>query len=379
MDAIKCGIPPKNKLAGSISLQHTVGGIYRKLQDLTKSIGLLLRSAGKVDSTMVWFITIVVVALALLAHLGTRNRVAEVSLLVMLLVGSLFVLGFGVLLGVLGPSFLVPAVELSISTLRMMSLLAIVAGLAGIAICVAPLLRMRSRRAGDQKWTQPPVVLALWLFVMVLASNVMDLASFTETQGTFTKGLHRLSLSDMLTNELPLLVVAIVGIGVGIRRNPRQALARLGYGSISVRQLGVISLFVVVWIVLGFVNDELFRYLQPDIYNQVGSNTEKLFVPQDLHPLAAVLFALVLAFSAGIGEETLFRGALQPVFGIALTSVLFASMHKQYGPSVALAYIFLLSVALGVLRRRLNTTASLLAHASYDFLLTILAYFGSGG
>ena len=328
---------------------------------------------------MVWFITVVIIVLALLATLGTRNRLAEVSLLVMLLLGSLFVLGFGVLLGVLGPSFLVPAAELSISTLHIMSLLAIVAGLAGITICVVPLLRMGSRRAGNQKWTEPPVVLALWLFVMVLASNVMDLVSFTETEATVTKGLHRLSLSDMLTSELPLLVIAIVGIGVGIRRNLRQALTRLGYGSITVRQLGVIALFVVVWIVLGFINDELFRYLQPDIYDQVGSNTEKLFVPQDLNPLAAVLFAFLLAFSAGIGEETLFRGAVQPVFGIALTSVLFASMHKQYGPSVALAYIFLLSVALGVLRRRLNTTATLLAHASYDFLLIILAYLGSGG
>ncbi|MBV9455475.1 MAG: CPBP family intramembrane metalloprotease [Rubrobacter sp.] len=338
----------------------------------------MMQAGGKVVNTMVWFITIVVAALALIARIGARNRVAEVSLLVTLLVLSLFVSGFGVLLGVLGPRLLVSAAELSISTLRMMSLLAVAAGLVGISICVAPLRRMGGRRAGNQKWTEPPVVLALWLFVMVLASNVMDLASFTETEATFTQGLHRLSLSDMLTSELPLLVVAVVGVGVGIRRNPRQTLARLGYGYITVPQLGVVALFVVVWIVLGFVSDELFQYLQPDLYDQVGSNTEKLFVPQDLNPLAAVLFALLLALSAGLGEETLFRGALQPVFGIALTSILFASMHKQYGPSVALAYVFLLSVALGVLRRRLNTTASFLAHASYDFLLTILAYLGAG-
>src|SRR3712207_7337034 len=73
--------------------------------------------------------------------------------------------------------------------------------------------------------------------------------------------------------------------------------------------------------------------------------------------LPAVLFALLIGLGAGLGEETLFRGAVQPVLGILGTSVLFASMHIQYGPSLLLVHVFLLSVGLGLLRRYINTTA----------------------
>jgi membrane protease YdiL (CAAX protease family) len=88
-----------------------------------------------------------------------------------------------------------------------------------------------------------------------------------------------------------------------------------------------------------------------------------------------VLFALLVGVGAGLGEETLFRGAVQPKLGILATSVLFASMHVQYGPSLLLGYVFLLSIGLGVLRERINTTASFLAHASYNSLGILLAYF----
>jgi membrane protease YdiL (CAAX protease family) len=88
-----------------------------------------------------------------------------------------------------------------------------------------------------------------------------------------------------------------------------------------------------------------------------------------------VLFGLLIGVGAGLGEETLFRGAVQPVLGILPTSILFASMHVQYGPSLLLGYVFVLSIGLGLLRRRINTTASFLAHAGYNSLAIILAYF----
>ncbi|MCA1738682.1 MAG: CPBP family intramembrane metalloprotease, partial [Actinobacteria bacterium] len=89
-------------------------------------------------------------------------------------------------------------------------------------------------------------------------------------------------------------------------------------------------------------------------------------------------FALLIGIGAGLGEETLFRGALQPRLGITLTSLLWAGIHVQYGPSVLLLDIFVLSVALGFLRRRINTTATFLTHAGYNFLSVMLAYFLGG-
>ncbi len=88
-----------------------------------------------------------------------------------------------------------------------------------------------------------------------------------------------------------------------------------------------------------------------------------------------ILFALLIGVGAGLGEETLFRGAVQPVLGVTLTSILFASMHVQYGPSLLLGYVFVLSISLGLLRRYINTTASFIAHAGYNSLMVILAYF----
>ena len=82
----------------------------------------------------------------------------------------------------------------------------------------------------------------------------------------------------------------------------------------------------------------------------------------------------MIGLGAGLGEETLFRGAVQPTLGILPTSILFASMHVQYGPSLLLGYIFVLSIGLGYLRRRFNTTASFLAHAAYNFAGVMAAY-----
>jgi uncharacterized protein len=115
--------------------------------------------------------------------------------------------------------------------------------------------------------------------------------------------------------------------------------------------------------------------LQPDLYRKVGEVSQRLFDPQGLSLLSAVLFALLIGVGAGLGEETLFRGAVQPVLGIPLTSVLFTSMHVQYGPSLLLGYIFVLSIGLGLLRRYVNTTASFLAHAGYNTLGILAVYF----
>jgi membrane protease YdiL (CAAX protease family) len=174
---------------------------------------------------------------------------------------------------------------------------------------------------------------------------------------------------------LPLVIVALCGVGLGIRRNFRETLSRLGYGPITLPQLGIVALFVVGALLLSFAADWLFATLQPDLFERVGEVSEGLLSTQGLSPVAAVLFALLIGLGAGVGEETLFRGAVQPRLGIGLTSVLWAAIHVQYGPSVILVYIFVFSVALGFLRNRVNTTATFITHATYNFLTVLLAYF----
>ncbi len=81
----------------------------------------------------------------------------------------------------------------------------------------------------------------------------------------------------------------------------------------------------------------------------------------------------LLAASAGIGEETLFRGALQPVLGLGFTSVLFAIVHVQYGFTPVTIAVLIIGLALGILRNRTNTTTAILVHFGYNFTLGLLS------
>jgi hypothetical protein len=84
--------------------------------------------------------------------------------------------------------------------------------------------------------------------------------------------------------------------------------------------------------------------------------------------------APLVALAAGVGEEAVFRGALQPRFGVPLTALLFAAVHVQYEiPGIVL--IFLIGVALGILRERTSTTFTAVAHMLYDIAAFLLPDF----
>ncbi len=303
-------------------------------------------------------LTILVTLLALLSHWGKKNQVAEVILLVILLLASFLVLGLATLAGTM---LLLSAADGTQGTGGLLvgvpAVVAFVgAGLAGLALCVPPLLKMLGRPPRRPFWSDPPIFFALWLFVPVLALHLAQLLLFEQITDALTLSSEsRVSPGFVLASQLPLMVVALAGVGAGVRRAPREILARLGYGRVTPLQLGVVVLFIVGAFVMQFLADSLFAALQPELYERVGEVSDALFNLEGLDPVAVVLFALLIGVGAATGEETLFRGAVQPVFGIVLTSVLFASLHIQYGPSVLLGYVFVLSLGLGLLRKYINT------------------------
>ncbi|MGB3635362.1 MAG: CPBP family intramembrane glutamic endopeptidase [Rubrobacteraceae bacterium] len=321
--------------------------------------------------------TVIVGGMAVLAQRARNNRGADVTLIVTLLALSFLVAAVGVLtsIGLLltasggetgGPEQL---------SLAAAGIAALAVGVSGLGLCIPPLRRVLGMGLKNGWWADPPVFLALWLFVVILANNVVSVLIFTQVPNVteiFPTG--RLSPGTIFVSQVPFLIIAVLGVGIGVRRNLRQTLSRLGYGPITTRQLGIVAVFVVGALALSFLSDALFAYLQPDLYRTVGNLSSSLFNTQGLSPISAVLFALLLGIGAGLGEETLFRGAIQPVLGIIPASLLFASMHIQYGPSVLLVYIFLLAIGLGLLRRHINTTASFLAHASFNALGVMIAY-----
>jgi uncharacterized protein len=76
---------------------------------------------------------------------------------------------------------------------------------------------------------------------------------------------------------------------------------------------------------------------------------------------------------AAVGEETLFRGAMQPRFGLLLTTLVFALMHSQYGFSAATIIVFLVGLVLGFVRLRENTSSSMICHATYNIGLVVMS------
>lgn len=81
-----------------------------------------------------------------------------------------------------------------------------------------------------------------------------------------------------------------------------------------------------------------------------------------------------ISLFAGFGEELLFRGAIQPVLGIWVTSLLFVALHG-YIKFTSLRHIlfgvlmFGLSAGLGFLYEWAGLVAAMTAHAVYDHVL----------
>lgn len=161
--------------------------------------------------------------------------------------------------------------------------------------------------------------------------------------------------------ELALLAMALAAVGLGITRQWRPALQRLGW---SKPESWHLALALAVALVLAATNVPLnlvMSYLMPGQQHAIGSIYVRVFsgVPAWNLPLVAI--------AAGIGEETLFRGAIQPKAGILVTASLFALIHVQYGFTPVLLWVFVHGLVYGVIRRHLNTTTAALTHALYDF------------
>ena len=76
---------------------------------------------------------------------------------------------------------------------------------------------------------------------------------------------------------------------------------------------------------------------------------------------------LLLALSAGVVEESFFRGLLQPRMGIVLSTLFFILAHTAYGQPFLLIAVGLLSIIYALLVRwRQNIWVAMTAHALFD-------------
>lgn len=83
-------------------------------------------------------------------------------------------------------------------------------------------------------------------------------------------------------------------------------------------------------------------------------------------------WVVLVAISAGVGEEVLFRGVIQPHLGLGLTSVLFGLAHPL--SSAYIIYATLAALILGGLTHYTGALlAAMVAHSTVDVLMLLLA------
>jgi len=186
------------------------------------------------------------------------------------------------------------------------------------------------------------------------------------------EGIDNLDLplgsAELWFQALALFLLGLIGVGLGLRRNVAETADRLGLRWPSWKAwLGILGLLI-LFQGLDFGASILWQALDPVTYERIGRISESLF-----GGFMTPLGALAVGIAAGVSEETLFRGALQPRFGILVTSLLFAVSHVQYGFSPATLVILVIALGFGWVRKRWGLPAAIVLHALYNIVTLLLS------
>lgn len=208
--------------------------------------------------------------------------------------------------------------------------------------------------------------------VFTLGVGLNNLADLMETARAQSGEVGSDPSLMIWVQQILTALLAMVGVGWLSRLDWRATLARLGITPMSGREwlvgVGVgIGLIPVVVIL-----ERLMALFGWGAQADVGRLTELLLGGLFESPFGI----LTLGLAAALGEETIFRGAMQPRFGLWLTSILFALVHSNYGITFSTLIVLLLGLLLGWLRQRYNTTTAMVTHAVYNMSLGLLAYLG---
>lgn len=177
-----------------------------------------------------------------------------------------------------------------------------------------------------------------------------------------------LTVTDLLFQDIPLLLLAFFAVGLFVRRSFPETLDRLGLVPPPARYWWLVALLAIpVFMGVAYGIEWVAGVVTPATQKEVTDVSTVLF--SRFNNPGAVIFLGVLA---GVVEEILFRGALVPRLGILVTALLFAALHTQYGITFASLEVFVLGLGLGWLRVRSGTLTCIVAHAGYDIAVGLL-------
>jgi membrane protease YdiL (CAAX protease family) len=304
----------------------------------------------------------VIAGLFVLANFGERNSMTRM----VALVAGAAISAIALLVGALAFVSHLLQYELGLETgsqFRSAELLAIpltIAGAAGLFFLWPPVQRAVARvipiRPGS-----PVVYLTIVLGLILVAFQI----------GSQVQSGPPLTLGDLLAQDVPLFILAFVGVGILVRRSPRETTKRLGLIAPTQKRWWLIAVLgIIVFLAVAYGIERVADRLSPSSQQQVTNATNALFARFN-NPIGVILLGLV----PGVVEETLFRGALVPRLGVVVTAVLFAALHTQYALTFATLEVFVLGIGLGWLRVRSGSTLPcMVTHAGYNIAVGLIGY-----
>jgi len=235
----------------------------------------------------------------------------------------------------------------------------------GILACLAPIRRLLARAIALDPDS------AVHTLALVLIGYLVGYGALTLSQGglaTLMENAQPASVVSVAMSEVLFVLLALLGVGFLVRRRGRALAQRLGLEKPKPLHwligLGWIGVLVVLQLFVGLG----WMMLNPEQAELLESVNTLLLADFD-----TVWEWLLLAIAAGVGEELLFRGALQPVFGLLPTSLIFALIHVNYGLTPLTLLVFVIALVLGLIRRYYSTTIAIFVHVGYDFVLGLMA------
>lgn len=167
--------------------------------------------------------------------------------------------------------------------------------------------------------------------------------------------------TDSLVAVVSDVALALAGVGFLVTRDVAATLGRLDLRPLRPPQLGYAAVTALALNVAVAAMEWAESLLLPGVH---ALEDRFAFEFVGMSPVAGVALVSV---SAGVGEEVLFRGALQPRVGIALSAALFAALHVQY-QIPGMLMIFAVGAALGLVKQRTSTTFTIVVHVVYDLV-----------
>ena len=128
-------------------------------------------------------------------------------------------------------------------------------------------------------------------------------------------------------------------------------------------------------ILIGGLYGLIISFIAKQIINSKMMADIRFFFAQIIEELnLQTTHILFYSFCAGVGEEILFRGTIQPILGIWLTSVIFIALHGYINPmnwriSIYGVFMIFLSAGLGYLYEHVGMISAMMAHFTVDVVL----------